>query len=173
MGDSEWKEVTRKKSQSVFQRLKFPSNNASKVDDLAKISLTVYASNFPSHLTVRELWNICGKAGTLVDVYIANRKNKLGQMFTFCRFIKVSNSESLIASLSNVWIGKLRLHANVARFTTRNMGTGDGIFSGDICRWGKVIKRQKLVIRGTNSRRLIKSKKSKFFPGDMSPGIIS
>ncbi|GKB05354.1 putative RNA-directed DNA polymerase, eukaryota, reverse transcriptase zinc-binding domain protein [Tanacetum coccineum] len=86
------------------------------VDDLAKISLTVYVSNFPSHLTVRELWNICGKAGMLVDVYIANRKNNLGQMFAFCRFIKVSNSESLITSLSNVWIGKLRLHANVARF---------------------------------------------------------
>ncbi|GJT98276.1 putative UPF0481 protein [Tanacetum coccineum] len=51
------------------------------------------------------------------------------------------------------------------------MGTGDGIFPGDICRWGKVAKRQKLVIRGTNSRRLIKSKKSKLFPGDMSPGI--
>ncbi|GJW41145.1 putative RNA-directed DNA polymerase, eukaryota, reverse transcriptase zinc-binding domain protein [Tanacetum coccineum] len=116
MGDSEWKEVTRKKSQSVFTRLKFPSNKVSMVDDLSKISLTVYVSNFPSHLTVRELWNICGKAGTLVDVYIANRKNKFGQMFAFYRFIKVLNPESLIASLSNVWIGKLRLHANVARF---------------------------------------------------------
>ncbi|GJW04125.1 hypothetical protein Tco_1562981 [Tanacetum coccineum] len=50
---------------------------------------------------------------------------------------------------------------------------GDDIFPGDICRWGKVAKRQKLVLRGTNSRRLINSKKSKLFPGDMSPGIIS
>ncbi|GKB64400.1 hypothetical protein Tco_0920586 [Tanacetum coccineum] len=32
------------------------------------------------------------------------------------------------------------------------MGTGDGIFHGDICRWGKVTKRQKMVLRGTNSR---------------------
>ncbi|GJR83313.1 hypothetical protein Tco_0154098 [Tanacetum coccineum] len=37
-------------------------------------------------------------------------------MFAFCRYIKVSNSKTLIDSLSNVWIGKLRLHANVARF---------------------------------------------------------
>ncbi|GKD41746.1 hypothetical protein Tco_1261953 [Tanacetum coccineum] len=37
-------------------------------------------------------------------------------MFRFCRFIKVTNSETLINSLSNVWIRKLRLHANVARF---------------------------------------------------------
>ncbi|GKB13938.1 putative RNA-directed DNA polymerase, eukaryota, reverse transcriptase zinc-binding domain protein [Tanacetum coccineum] len=94
MGDSEWQEVTRKKSSSGFHRLKFPSNKVSMVDDLAKISLTVYVSNFPSHLTVRELWNICGKAGTFVDVYIANRKNNLGQMFAFCRFIKATNNVS-------------------------------------------------------------------------------
>ncbi|GJW99297.1 RNA-directed DNA polymerase, eukaryota [Tanacetum coccineum] len=37
-------------------------------------------------------------------------------MFAFCRFIKVTNSRTLIESLSNVWIGKLRLHANVAKF---------------------------------------------------------
>nr|GEX15700.1 RNA-directed DNA polymerase, eukaryota, reverse transcriptase zinc-binding domain protein [Tanacetum cinerariifolium] len=54
--------------------------------------------------------------GTLVDVYIAKRKNHLGQMFAFCRYIKVSDSKTLIDSLSYVWIGKLRLHANVARF---------------------------------------------------------
>ncbi|GJZ44938.1 hypothetical protein Tco_0592534 [Tanacetum coccineum] len=37
-------------------------------------------------------------------------------MFAFCRYIKLSSSKTLIDSLSNVWIGKLRLHANVARF---------------------------------------------------------
>ncbi|GKC85910.1 reverse transcriptase domain, reverse transcriptase zinc-binding domain protein [Tanacetum coccineum] len=31
-------------------------------------------------------------------------------------YIKVSNSDTFIASLSNIWIGKMRLHANVARF---------------------------------------------------------
>ncbi|GJZ54316.1 hypothetical protein Tco_0609201 [Tanacetum coccineum] len=46
MGDSEWQEVTRKKSSSGFHRLKFPSNKVSMVDDLAKISLTVYVSHF-------------------------------------------------------------------------------------------------------------------------------
>ncbi|GKF88488.1 RNA-directed DNA polymerase, eukaryota, partial [Tanacetum coccineum] len=65
--------------------------------------------------TVRELCNTCGK-GTLVDVYIAKHKNKLGQMFAFCRFIKVFDQEGLVDSLSNIWINKLRLHANMARF---------------------------------------------------------
>ena len=108
--------VKRKNRRSVFERLNPSQTQKSNVDDLAKISLSVYVSNFSSHLTVRELWNICGKMETLVDVYIAKRKNQLGQMFAFCLYIKVSNSKTLIDSLSNVWIEKLRLHANVARF---------------------------------------------------------
>ncbi|GKC98349.1 RNA-directed DNA polymerase, eukaryota [Tanacetum coccineum] len=116
MGDSDWHVVNRKNSRSVFDRLKPSKIQKSNVDELAKFSLSVYVSNFPSHLTVRELWNICGKMGTLVDVYIAKRKNHLGKMFAFFRYNKVSNSKTLIDLLSNVWIEKLRLHANVARF---------------------------------------------------------
>ncbi|GJR20985.1 RNA-directed DNA polymerase, eukaryota [Tanacetum coccineum] len=37
-------------------------------------------------------------------------------MFAFCRYINVSDSKALIDLLSDVWIRKLRLHANVARF---------------------------------------------------------
>lgn len=115
MGDYAWTEVRRKGHRSVFDRLEFPNSKRSVMDDLARISLSVYVSNFPSHLTVRELRNICGKAGTLVDVYIAKHKNALGQMFGFCRFIKVTNQDSLISSLCKIWIGKLRLFACVAK----------------------------------------------------------
>nr|GFC14213.1 reverse transcriptase domain, reverse transcriptase zinc-binding domain protein [Tanacetum cinerariifolium] len=116
MGDSDWQEVNKKKLRSVFERLIPSQSPRSNVDDLAKISLSVYVSNFPSHITVRKLWNICGKAGTLANFYIAKRKNKFGQMFAFCRYLKVSNPDVLIGSLCKTWIGKLHLHANVARF---------------------------------------------------------
>ncbi|GKC15182.1 reverse transcriptase domain, reverse transcriptase zinc-binding domain protein [Tanacetum coccineum] len=117
--NDEWIEVRKKKIGSVFNRLTPP--HKSLADDLAKISSSVYVSNFPSHLTLRELWNICGKKGTLVDVFIAKHKNKLGQSFGFCRFIKVTNPDDLILSLNQIRIGKLRLHANLARFD-RNSG---------------------------------------------------
>ncbi|GKC17607.1 RNA-directed DNA polymerase, eukaryota, partial [Tanacetum coccineum] len=106
MGDDDWQEVTYKKRRSVFDRL----GN----------TINVYVSNFPSHLTVRELSNICGKKGTIVDVYIAKHKNKFGQTFGFCRFSGIENSGGLIDSLNKVWIGKLCLHANVARFDKNN-----------------------------------------------------
>ncbi|GJS10251.1 RNA-directed DNA polymerase, eukaryota [Tanacetum coccineum] len=86
MGDYGWTEVSRKKKGSVFQRLKFPQPKVSLADDLVKISLFVYKNNI----------------GTDRSLYV--------------RFIKVTNSRTLIESLSNVWIGKLRLHANVAKF---------------------------------------------------------
>ncbi|GJY46340.1 putative RNA-directed DNA polymerase, eukaryota, reverse transcriptase zinc-binding domain protein [Tanacetum coccineum] len=102
MGNDDWQEVTYKKRRSVFNRL----GN----------TINVYVSNFPSHLYVRELSNICGKKGTIGDVYIAKHKNKYGQMFGFCRFSGIESLENLIDSLNKVWIGKLCLHANVARF---------------------------------------------------------
>ncbi|PWA55680.1 hypothetical protein CTI12_AA423080 [Artemisia annua] len=115
MGDYAWTEVRRKGRRSVFDRMEFPNSKRSVMDDLARISLSVYVSNFPSHLTIRELRNICGNAGTLVDVYIAKHKNALGQMFGFCRFIKVTNQDSLINSLCKIWVGKLRLYACIAK----------------------------------------------------------
>nr|GEV12882.1 RNA-directed DNA polymerase, eukaryota, reverse transcriptase zinc-binding domain protein [Tanacetum cinerariifolium] len=116
MSDSNWHEVSRWKHKSVFQRLKFPNGGTSNVNDLAKISISVYMAKFPSHLTVRELWNICGKVGTLADVFIAKCRNALGQMFGFFCYIKVNDQERLINSLSNIWIGKLQLFANLAKF---------------------------------------------------------
>ena len=83
MGDSEWQKVTHKKRRSVFERLGLASNKAALLKDLGDNILSVYVSNFPSHLTVRELWNICGKKGTLVDVFIANHKNKWGRCLRF------------------------------------------------------------------------------------------
>ena len=81
MVDSDWQEVIGWKRRSVFDRLTPSQLRNSNVDDLVKISLSVYVSNFSTHLTMRELWNICGKVGTVADVYIAKRKNKFGQMF--------------------------------------------------------------------------------------------
>lgn len=60
----------------------------------------------------------CGTfvVGVVASVFIANKMNKLGQMFAFVRFIKVSNQETLINSLCNIQVENLRLHANKTRF---------------------------------------------------------
>nr|GEX90644.1 hypothetical protein [Tanacetum cinerariifolium] len=103
MGESEWVEVNRNKRRSVFDRLNYTRGKASNLDDLAKVSLSVYFSNFPMHLTMRELWNI------------------FGQAYAFCRYIKVESAEIIIDALCRIRIGKLWL-ANVAMFS-RNVAS--------------------------------------------------
>ncbi|CAH1437690.1 unnamed protein product [Lactuca virosa] len=72
--------------------------------------------------------------GVVVDVFIAKKKNNLGQMFAFARFIRVSNQESLLNSLCNAKIGNLRLHANLARFAREDIKTRSvpGSNNGDV-----------------------------------------
>ncbi|GJX84516.1 RNA-directed DNA polymerase, eukaryota [Tanacetum coccineum] len=54
--------------------------------------------------------------GTVVDVFIPDRKSKAGKRFAFVRFIKVDNVDRLVGNLCTLWIGRMHLHANVARF---------------------------------------------------------
>nr|GEV59479.1 hypothetical protein [Tanacetum cinerariifolium]GEW71123.1 hypothetical protein [Tanacetum cinerariifolium] len=62
----------------------------SKEDDVQKISTSVFVTNFPD--------------GT-----------KAGKRFGFVRFIKVLDIDRLISNLCTVWVGRNKIHANVAR----------------------------------------------------------
>nr|GEZ89378.1 RNA-directed DNA polymerase, eukaryota [Tanacetum cinerariifolium] len=62
------------------------------------------------------LWEVCQGYGTVVDVYIPNRKSKAGKRFAFVHFIKVENVDRLVGNLCTLWIGRMHLHANVVWF---------------------------------------------------------
>nr|GFA82072.1 hypothetical protein [Tanacetum cinerariifolium] len=47
------------------------------------------ASNFPEGSTPKDLWKVCNDYGTVVDVFIPNKKFKAGKRFAFVRFIKL------------------------------------------------------------------------------------
>ncbi|GJT58235.1 RNA-directed DNA polymerase, eukaryota [Tanacetum coccineum] len=59
---------------------------------------------------------VCQGYGSVVDVYIPNRKSKTEKRFAFVRFIKVDNVDRLVGNLCTLWIGRMHLHANVVRF---------------------------------------------------------
>ncbi|GKA67797.1 RNA-directed DNA polymerase, eukaryota [Tanacetum coccineum] len=101
MGDNAWQKVTRKKS----------------MEDLTqRISKSVFITNFLDHFSARDLWMVCKGYGTVVDVYIPNRKSKAGKRYAFVSFIRVDNIERLVSNLCTVWSGRLHMHANVVRF---------------------------------------------------------
>ncbi|GJS04833.1 RNA-directed DNA polymerase, eukaryota [Tanacetum coccineum] len=88
----------------------------SKIDQTSKISKSVFISNFPDDCSSRDLWKVCNGYGTVVDVFIPNKRSKAGKRFAFVRFINVLNLDRLIENLKTIWIGRFHLSANPARF---------------------------------------------------------
>nr|GEW68116.1 RNA-directed DNA polymerase, eukaryota [Tanacetum cinerariifolium] len=60
----------------------------SKADQTVRIFTSVFVSNFPDGCTAKDLWKVCNDYGTVVDVFIPNKKSKVGKRFAFVRFIK-------------------------------------------------------------------------------------
>ncbi|GJS36383.1 nucleotide-binding alpha-beta plait domain-containing protein [Tanacetum coccineum] len=87
-----------------------------KEDDVARISTSVYITNFSETLSAKELFQACKQYGHVVDSFIPNKKSKNGKRFGFVRFINVFSEERLVNNLCTVWIDRYKLHANIARF---------------------------------------------------------
>nr|GEX69511.1 RNA-directed DNA polymerase, eukaryota, nucleotide-binding alpha-beta plait domain protein [Tanacetum cinerariifolium] len=88
----------------------------SNVDHTRLISKFIFVMNFPDNTMSKDLWEVCQGYGTVVDVYIPNRKSKAGKRFAFVRFIKVENVDRLVGNLCTLWTGCMHLHANVVQF---------------------------------------------------------
>ncbi|GKE21991.1 DIE2/ALG10 family protein, partial [Tanacetum coccineum] len=81
-----------------------------------RISTLVFVTNFSEYACAKDLWNACKQYGYVVDAFISNRRSKAGKKFGFVHFIKVFDVERLVNNLCTVWIGRHRIHANVAKF---------------------------------------------------------
>nr|GEW66114.1 RNA-directed DNA polymerase, eukaryota [Tanacetum cinerariifolium] len=92
------------------------NSHRSKEDLTQKISKSFFVTNFPDHISARDLWRTCKAYGTVVDVYIPYKKSKAGKRFAFVRFIKVKNFNRLVANLCTIWIGSYHLQANIVRY---------------------------------------------------------
>nr|GFB65893.1 DIE2/ALG10 family [Tanacetum cinerariifolium] len=104
----------------------------SKEDEVHKISTSVFVTNFSDKSNAKDLWNACSQYGYVVDTFIPNRRSKAGKRFGFVRFIKVFDVERLVNNLCTVWIGRHRIHVNVARFqrTSLNNSSNQFVYKG-------------------------------------------
>ncbi|GJS72723.1 RNA-directed DNA polymerase, eukaryota [Tanacetum coccineum] len=87
-----------------------------KEDDVAKISTSVFITNFLESFSAKELFHSCKQYGHVVDSFIPTKRSKSGKRFGFVRFINVFNEERLVNNLCTVWIDRYKLQANIARF---------------------------------------------------------
>lgn len=81
-----------------------------------RISTSVFVTNFPDSASAKDLFKACNQYGHVIDSYIPNKKSKSGKRFGFVKFINVFSEERLINNLCTVWIGRSRIHANIAHF---------------------------------------------------------
>ncbi|GJR10770.1 nucleotide-binding alpha-beta plait domain-containing protein [Tanacetum coccineum] len=66
-------------------------SHRTKEDDVAKISTSIYITNFPETCSAKDLFNTCKQYGHVVDVFIPSKRSKAGKRFGFVRFINVFN----------------------------------------------------------------------------------
>nr|GEW69331.1 RNA-directed DNA polymerase, eukaryota [Tanacetum cinerariifolium] len=88
----------------------------SKEDDVARISMSIYVTNFPDSFSAKDLFHLCKQYGHVMDSFIPIKRSENGKRFGFVRFINVFNKERLVNNLCTVWSGRFKLQANIARF---------------------------------------------------------
>nr|GEY36819.1 RNA-directed DNA polymerase, eukaryota [Tanacetum cinerariifolium] len=79
--------------------------------------------------TTKVLWRLCKQYGNVIDVFIPNTRSKLGKRFGFVRFIKILDIVRLVNNLCTIWIGKFKLHVNIARFNRPLLNKGSHSFN--------------------------------------------
>nr|GEX42556.1 nucleotide-binding alpha-beta plait domain-containing protein [Tanacetum cinerariifolium] len=101
-------------------------NFRSKEDDVSRISISIFITNFPDSFSAKDLFHSCKQYGHVVDSFIPTKRTKDGKRFEIVRFINVFNVERLVNNLCTIWVGRLKFHANVARFKREFMkGSGN------------------------------------------------
>ncbi|GJX88358.1 RNA-directed DNA polymerase, eukaryota [Tanacetum coccineum] len=115
----------------LFSNHPLSSSMRSKVDDVLNISTSFFVTNFPEHTTAKELWRLCKQYGNVIDVFIPNKRSKLGKRFGFVHFIKILDVERLVKNLCTIWIGKFKLHVNIARFSRPMLNKGSHSFNSN------------------------------------------
>nr|GEV97170.1 RNA-directed DNA polymerase, eukaryota [Tanacetum cinerariifolium] len=90
-------------------------SHRSKEDDVSKISTSIFITNFPDSFSAKELFNSCKQYGHVVDTFILTKRSKAEKRFAFVHFINVLNEERLVNNLCTIWVGRFKLHANIAR----------------------------------------------------------
>ncbi|GKE47631.1 RNA-directed DNA polymerase, eukaryota, partial [Tanacetum coccineum] len=78
-----WQEVQYKKNRPTKERLDLPSilkmsnfvRYRSKEDELAKIAVSVFVTNFSDSCSAKDLYNACKQFGHVVDAFIPNKRS--------------------------------------------------------------------------------------------------
>ncbi|GJY44142.1 nucleotide-binding alpha-beta plait domain-containing protein, partial [Tanacetum coccineum] len=72
------------------------TDRRSKEDEVQKISISIFVTNFPDTFNAKDLWRVCNQYGNVVDTFIPDKRSKSDKRFGFVRFIKIASVERLV-----------------------------------------------------------------------------
>nr|GEW77437.1 hypothetical protein [Tanacetum cinerariifolium] len=75
------------------------NSHRSKEDLTQKISKSIFVTNFPDHISVRDLWGTCKAYGTVADMYITYKKSKAVIIFKRILFDTKENVKLMIPKI--------------------------------------------------------------------------
>ncbi|KAL4564110.1 hypothetical protein LXL04_028162 [Taraxacum kok-saghyz] len=90
-------------------------------------SYNLLLHQLPEHWNEDKLWQEFHRTGTVVDVFVAHKRNRVGRKFGFVRFLKISDNAKKEVELNNLWFDKFKLKANVAKYGRKEERTAPEI----------------------------------------------
>ncbi|PWA95584.1 nucleotide-binding alpha-beta plait domain-containing protein [Artemisia annua] len=145
-----------------------------KEDDVAKISISIFVTNFPESFSAKDLFHACKQYGHVIDSFIPTKRAKDGKRFGFVRFINVFSIERLVNNLCTIWVGRMKLNANVARFNRENVkqiSKVDNATKTFKSNSNVVNKADGYKVSGNTFANVVKGR-SNFGDSDSSPSIV-
>ncbi|XP_058776191.1 uncharacterized protein LOC131650502 [Vicia villosa] len=85
---------------------------------------SIYFSEIPDFFVAKELFELFGCIGRVVEVSISPRRNNIGKRFGFARFADVEDERLLAVRVDNVIIDGKKIHANLPRFQRQAAARG-------------------------------------------------
>ncbi|XP_058746552.1 uncharacterized protein LOC131619480 [Vicia villosa] len=111
-----WTEVSYKKRFAPkWDTFPFGGRNRNPSASLGEVT-SLFVSDFPEGTTAKDLFQLFGCYGSVVEVAISPRRNSFGKRFGFARFVEVIDGRLLAVRLDNIIIGGKKIHVNLPRF---------------------------------------------------------
>lgn len=98
-----------------------------------------YVSEFPDFVNAKRLYELFGCSGSVVEVAISPRRNRIGKRYAFARFLGVDDGRILAVRLDNIMIEGTKIHVNLPRFSRANgLAAGRQVFVEGPAKFKKV-----------------------------------
>jgi RNA recognition motif-containing protein len=100
-------------------------------------TVSFFFTRFPAKAKNSDLVKLFESYGEVTEVFVPNKVDKWGRKFGFVKFSEVEDVVELESRLEEVWLWKVRLKVNKARFgREESKGDGEGSSRGAVARGG-------------------------------------